>query len=56
MRSFVEFVSESFIWAAGITRPKPGKERTAAVFITVALFGVLLGVVAAFFLLLNQFS
>ena len=42
MRSFTDVVSEGFIWAVGITRPKPGKERTAAVYITLMLAGSIL--------------
>lgn len=46
-------VSEGFIWAVGITRPKPGKERTAALFISFTLVGVVVAVAVAFLLLLK---
>ena len=50
MRSISDLVSEGFIWGVGITRPKPGRERQAAYFITGTLFGTVLGVIALFFL------
>ena len=42
MGKFTEWVSESFIWGVGVTRPKPGHERFAARYIT----GLLLGAIA----------
>ena|GEM_PF-2545455 len=51
MRSVANFVSESFIWAVGITRPRPGKEHLAALYITLMLAGILV-VAACIFLLL----
>ena len=49
MRTISNLVSEGFIWSVGITRPKPGKERQAALFITATLTGAILAVVALFF-------
>jgi len=37
MRRLTEVVSESFIWGVGITHPKPGQERRAALYITATL-------------------
>jgi hypothetical protein len=54
MRRLTDFVSESFIWGVGITRPKPGQERLAAIFITATLAGTVLAVAGAFFLLLGR--
>ena len=48
MRSISELVSEGFIWGVGITRPRAGKERQAAYFITGTLFGTIVGIVALF--------
>jgi high-affinity Fe2+/Pb2+ permease len=53
MRSIAEIVSEVFIWGVGITRPKPGKERAAALFITLTLAGTVVAVVLAFLLLVR---
>jgi hypothetical protein len=53
MKRIPEIVSEAFIWGVGITRPKPGKERTAALFITLILFGTLVALVLVFLLLLR---
>ena len=53
MRSIPEIVSEVFIWGVGITRPKPGKERPAALFITLTLVGTVAAVVLAFLLLVK---
>lgn len=53
MRSIAEIVSEVFIWGVGITRPKPGRERTAALFITLTLVGTVVAVVLAFLLLVR---
>lgn len=55
VRSIPEIVSEVFIWGVGITRPKPGKERAAALFITLTLVGTLVAVVLAFLLLVKVF-
>lgn len=53
VRSIPEIVSEVFIWGVGITRPKPGKERAAALFITLTLVGTVAAVVLAFLLLVK---
>jgi hypothetical protein len=54
MRSITELVSEGFIWGVGITRPRPGHERRAAVFITATLLGSIAMVVGAFFFVLGR--
>lgn len=54
MRSLTEIVSESFIWGVGITRPKPGQERRAAVYITVTLMLVVLTTVGIFLLFIGR--
>src|SRR5689334_21070629 len=41
MGKFTEWVSESFIWGVGVTRPKPGSERFAARYITGLLLGAI---------------
>lgn len=53
MRSIADIVSEVFIWGVGITRPTPGKERVAALFITLTLAGTVVAVVLAFLLLVK---
>lgn len=54
MKKVTELVSEGFIWSVGITRPKPGKERIAALYITVTLTATLLGAAAVFAFLLTR--
>jgi len=54
MRKLTDLVSEGFIWGVGITRPKPGKERVAAIYITTTLIGSVLGAVAMFLFLLHR--
>jgi hypothetical protein len=54
MRSVTEVVSESFIWGVGITRPRPGQERRAALFITGTLVGTVLAAAGAFVFLLGR--
>ena len=51
MRSLANAVSEGFIWAVGITRPRPGREHAAALYITLLLIGIVI-VAACIFLLL----
>ena len=51
MRSISDLVSEGFIWGVGITRPKPGHERRAALFITGTLIGAILMVLGMFVLI-----
>lgn len=54
MRRLTDLISESFIWGVGITRPKPGKERVAAIYITATLAASVLVAVAMFLLLLQR--
>lgn len=54
MRRLTDLVSESFIWSVGITRPKPGKERVAALYITATLAASVLAAVGMFLLLLQK--
>jgi len=54
MRKITDLISESFIWSAGITRPRPGQEKTAALYITVTLAASILGAVGMFFFLLHR--
>ena len=54
MRSLTEVVSESFIWGVGITRPKPGQERRAAIYITATLAGTVLAVAVVFLFLVGK--
>ena len=55
MRGLTDVVSESFIWGVGITHPKPGQERRAALYITATLAGTIAAVIGAFFFLLGRF-
>jgi hypothetical protein len=55
MRRLSDVVSESFIWGVGITHPKPGQERLAALYITATLAGTIAAVIGAFFFLLGRF-
>jgi hypothetical protein len=54
MRSLMEFVSESFIWGVGITRPQPTQRRLAAIYITATLVGTLVVAVGFFFFLAGR--
>lgn len=54
MRSLTEIVSEGFIWGVGITRPKPGQKRRAAIYITGIMVGTILMAVGFFFLLVGR--
>jgi hypothetical protein len=54
MKNVAALVSESFIWAVGITRPRPGQERVAALYITLMLAGILVFAVCIFFLLMGH--
>lgn len=54
MKKLTDLVSESFIWSVGITRPKPGQERLAAIYITVTLAASILVAVAMFLLVLHR--
>ena len=53
--SLSDLVGKGFIWAVGITPPKPGKERTAALFITGALLAIVVAAGVTLFVLLHQF-
>jgi len=50
MRSLSNLVSEGFIWSVGITRPREGQERRAALYITAMLAMTVLAVGALFLL------
>jgi hypothetical protein len=54
MRRLSSLISEGFIWGVGITRPRPGQERRAAIYITGTLMGTVVMVVAMFLLLLDR--
>jgi hypothetical protein len=54
MRSLTEVVSESFIWGVGITRPRPGQERRAAIYITATLAGTIVIAVGVFLFLVSR--
>jgi len=43
-----DVISQIFIWGIGITKPRPGQERRAGVYITSLLFGSL-ALIALFF-------
>jgi hypothetical protein len=54
MKKLTDLVSEGFIWGVGITRPRPGQERRAAIYITTTLAVSVLTAVAMFFFLLGR--
>jgi hypothetical protein len=54
MGKISNFVSEVFIQGVGITRPKPGQEHRAALYITTLLALTVAGAFAMFFLLLHR--
>jgi hypothetical protein len=54
MKKLTDLVSEGFIWSVGITRPRPGQERRAAIYITTTLAVSVLAAVAMFFFLLGR--
>lgn len=54
MRKLTDMVSEGFIWSVGITRPRPGQQKRAALFITGTLVITLLAAVALFFVILHR--
>jgi hypothetical protein len=54
MKRLTDLVSEGFIWGVGITRPRPGQERIAAIYITVTLVAAVLGAGAIFMFLLGH--
>ena len=51
MEKLLNLVSEGFIWGVGITRPRAGRERMAAAYITLLLVGTVAFVAMMFFLL-----
>lgn len=55
MGRLTEWVSEGFIWGVGITRPRPGKEKRAAMFITITLIASVAVAIGTFFVLLRLF-
>lgn len=54
MKRLTDLVSEGFIWSVGITRPRPGKERLAAIYITATLAGSILAAIGMFVFLLGR--
>jgi hypothetical protein len=54
MKSLSGLISEGFIWGVGITRPKPTKQRLAALYITGLLVGTVAGVAALFLLVVTS--
>ena len=56
MKRLTDLVSEGFIWGVGITRPRPGHERRAAIYITVTLVGSVLAAAGMFLLLLSRIA
>ncbi|WP_260703825.1 hypothetical protein [Edaphobacter flagellatus] len=54
MKRLTDLVSEGFIWGVGITRPRPGQERRAAIYITTTLIASVLVAVAMFIFLLGR--
>lgn len=54
MRRLIDVISGSFIWGVGITPPKPGQERRAALYITATLIGSVLAAAGAFVFLLGR--
>jgi hypothetical protein len=54
MRNLIDFVSESFIWGVGITRPHPTQRRRAAIYITGILLGTFMTAIAFFFFLVGR--
>jgi hypothetical protein len=54
MRNLSGLISEGFIWGVGITRPTPGNERRAALYITGLLVGTVVGVAVLFLLVVTR--
>lgn len=54
MKTISNLISEGFIWGVGITRPRPGQERRAAMYITGTLLGTVALVGGMFLLLLDR--
>jgi hypothetical protein len=55
MKQLTDMVSSSFIWGVGITKPKPGREHDAALYITTILAGTVLAAAGAFAFILSRF-
>jgi len=53
MRSIAQIISEGFIWGVGITRPRAGRERAAAYYIT-GILALMLGVLCTLFFVLQK--
>lgn len=56
MKNLSDVVSEGFIQGVGITRPRQGKERTAARYITGLMVLTILGALGFFFLILPHIA
>lgn len=54
MKNLSELVSEGFIQGVGITRPRAGKERNAARYITGLIALTIVGALSFFFLVLSH--
>ncbi|WP_263381429.1 hypothetical protein [Granulicella arctica] len=54
MRNLSTLVSEGFIWGVGITRPRIGQERRAAVYITTTLIMSVVTAIGMFLFLLTH--
>jgi len=54
METISRLVSEGFIWSVGITRPRPGQEKRAALYITSVLLLSILLACGTFSFLLNR--
>lgn len=56
MRRLTDLIGEGFIWGVGITRPKPGQERVAAIYITATLIASVLAAMGMFVFLLHRLN
>ena len=54
MKRVTDFVTDLFVWGVGITKPKPGQQRQAGIYITALLLLCLLAIAAVFFLLSRE--
>jgi len=54
MKRLTNLVSEGFIWSVGITRPRPGQERVAALYITMTLIASIMTAAGIFLFLLHH--
>jgi len=55
MRRLTDFVSDSFIWGVGITRPKERQRRFAALYICACLALAILGAAGFFLFMVTLF-